>query len=274
MCGFIGVYKKNFDVDISKNDITKALKVINHRGPDYSNVTLEKNVILGHNRLKIIDTSSSANQPFYSQDKRYALIFNGEIYNFLILKEKYFKDETFISNSDTELLLKGLINFKEGFIKHLNGMFAFLFIDFQKNKIILARDRFGKKPLYIYEDSEKIIWSSEIKAILKVPKVKKEIDLNAISEYLKRQYVPFPLTGFKNIKKFEQSSYQIIRNGVAEKNEKYWSLDYCFKRKGNINELIEEFSIIMESSVNLRLISDVPLGVFLSGGIDLSLIHI
>jgi asparagine synthase (glutamine-hydrolysing) len=272
MCGIVG--KINFDgKPVSPEEIRNLATLLSHRGPDDTGVYADKNIGLGHKRLSIIDLSPLGHQPMSDESKNIWIVFNGEIYNFLeqraLLEERGVK---FKSKTDTEVIIYLYKKYGTGCLKHLRGMFAFAIWDNSKKQLFIARDRLGKKPLKYYCDKNTFIFASELKAILSAAEVKKEIDFSAIDEYLTYQYVPHPKTGFKNIQKLEPAHYLIIKeNGVIIK-ECYWRLDFSHKLQLSEAEWKQEIVKTLKESVKMRLISDVPLGAHLSGGIDSSLI--
>lgn len=274
MCGITGkIYFANQTVN--EQDILTMNEKILHRGPDDGGVYIspDQKVGLGHRRLSIIDLSPLGHQPMSYLD-RYQIVFNGEIYNFqekrdLLLKVGY----TFKSKSDTEVILALYDKFGKKCLEHLRGMFAFALYDEKEKTIFCTRDRVGKKPFKYYLDENVFIFASELKAILTQKEYKKEVDYLAIHHYLTLQYCPAPLTGFKNIKKLEPAHYLFIdlKTKKVEK-ERYWKLDYSKKLNLSKEEWKKRILEKLEESVKLRMISDVPLGAFLSGGIDSSAI--
>jgi asparagine synthase (glutamine-hydrolysing) len=272
MCGITGkIYLK--DDIVSADDIEVMNEKIKHRGPDDGGVYIspDKKIGLGHRRLSIIDLSPLAHQPMNYLD-RYWIVFNGEIYNFQEKREMLEKDGyVFNSKSDTEVILALYDKFGKKCLEHLRGMFALAIYDEQERTIFCARDRVGKKPFKYYLDENVFIFASELKAILTQKEYKKEPDYIAIHHYLTLQYCPAPLTGFKDIKKLEPAHYLSIdlKNGKIEK-ERYWKLDYSKKLDLSEDEWKKRIMEKLEESVKLRMISDVPLGAFLSGGIDSS----
>jgi len=274
MCGINGIIK--FDQKtVSKKEIDLMNQEIKHRGPDDQGIFLDENLGLGHLRLSIIDLSPKGHQPMeYShKNKKIVVVFNGEIYNFQEIREDLIKrGYKFISNSDTEVLEAAYLEFGFDCVKKFNGMFAFVVYDKQKNILFGARDRFGKKPLKYYLDEKQFIFSSELKAIL-TQKVKRAVDLEAVNDYLTLQYVPAPKTGFKNIFKLPSASFFVLNLKNREmKIEKYWNLDYSKKLDLSEEELIEKIEKKLEESVKRRMIADVEVGAFLSGGVDSSAI--
>lgn len=274
MCGLTG--KIYFDDQtVSEHDILTMNEKILHRGPDDGGtyVSPDQKVGLGHRRLSIIDLSPLGHQPMRYLD-RYEIVFNGEIYNYqekrdLLLAAGY----SFKSKSDTEIIMALYDKFGKDCLSHLRGMFAFAIYDEQEKTIFCARDRVGKKPFKYYLDNSVFMFASELKAILTQPEYKKEPDYIAIHHYLTYQYVPTPLTGFKDIQKLEAAHYLFIdlKTKKAEK-KRYWKLDYSKKLNLSEDEWKKRIMAKLEESVKLRMIADVPLGAFLSGGIDSSAI--
>ncbi|MBU2564057.1 asparagine synthase (glutamine-hydrolyzing) [Patescibacteria group bacterium] len=257
MCGINGFNFKD------KELIEKMNEKIKHRGPDGSGVYTDDNISLGHRRLSIIDLSENGKQPMFNEDKSLCLIFNGEIYNFKELKEDL-KNHTFSSKTDSEVILHLYEEYKEDCLKYLNGIFAFAIYDIKNKELFLARDRIGVKPLYYYYDNQKLIFSSEIKAILE-HNIKREIDLEAMNHYFRLMYVPAPLTMFNNIYKLKPGHYLKFKKDL--KIKKYWDVK-DFKKIKDKEKIINEIQKLMKKSIKGQLISDKPVGVFLSGGID------
>lgn len=272
MCGITGKIYFN-DQIVSEQDILAMNEKIKHRGPDNSGVYIspDKKVGLGHRRLSIIDLSPLGHQPMNYLD-RYWIVFNGEIYNFqekrrMLQKEGY----VFKSKSDTEVILALYAKFGKKCLEHLRGMFAFAIYDEKEKTIFCARDRVGKKPFKYYLNNDVFIFASELKAILTQKEYHKEPDYVAIHHYLTLQYCPAPLTGFKDIKKLEPACYLFIdlKTKKVEK-KRYWKLDYSQKLDLPEEEWKKRIMEKLEECVKLRMVSDVPLGAFLSGGIDSS----
>lgn len=274
MCGIAGIWR--FNNKNEPNDfklVEEALKTMKLRGPDNSKVTQHQNCTLGHVRLSIIDTSENANQPFEFNNNQ--LVFNGEIFNYKELKQNLKKDFNFKTESDTEVLAYSLLSkpITEA-LNSLNGFFAFSYFNFNNNELTVARDRYGIKPLYYYADKEKFCFASELKGLIKLG-VKKELNTEALETYLHLNYIPAPLTIFKNVYKLIPGNYIVLteNNEIGIKN--YYKLEESFKQLSPINDYSkaqEQFRNILNNSVQKRLVSDVPLGCFLSGGIDSSVI--
>lgn len=264
MCGIVG-----FVGDGDRKTISKMLQVTSHRGPDDRGIYINGNVGLGNNRLAVIDLSRNGHQPMFDNEKSICIVYNGEIYNFRQIRRELQKYYHFKSDSDTEVILYAYKKWGTECLNHFNGMFAFVVYDMKKNLLFGARDRLGEKPFKYYWDNKNFIFASEIKAILSVLKTKPKMDFLAINHFLTLQYVPAPLTGFENIFKLPPGHFFIMKNGKLSIN-KYWELDYSKKLQYSTDEWIDILEEKITSSVKARMISDVPIGSFLSGGIDSS----
>ena len=280
MCGIVGYWsEKNFSDDLIK----VMCDQIRHRGPDAQSAWSDKarGIFLGHQRLSILDLSEAGKQPMISSCGRYALVFNGEIYNHLklrnLLSEKR-ADINWRGHSDTETLLNCIVYFGiDTTLQLLNGMFAFALFDKKYDEIIIARDRTGEKPLYFGFVNKTFLFASELKALKCHPAWVGEINQNAIASYLRHNYVPAPLSIYKNIYKLHAGNYLRVKSFGKEISEpvSYWDKEKYYNNEGvdaTDNELIDELEKLLRHSVSLRMISDVPLGAFLSGGIDSSTI--
>ena len=263
MCGIAG-----FVGEGAEKDLHAMIRTIQYRGPDDTGIFRRDNVGFAHARLSVLDLTQAGHQPMFNRDGSLALVFNGEIYNFKELRKELLelKPISFKSNSDTEVILYLHELFGEKCFSKLNGMFAIALYDFRRKKLILARDRLGKKPLYWAVFGSTLIFGSELKALLKHPLCRKSLRLESINKYLQFEYIPTPDTIFQNIYKLEQATFLTYQDGNIQKN-KFWDIspDGGLANDQNILGTFEEK---LESSVKRRLISDVPLGVFLSGGID------
>jgi len=266
MCSIVGYSGK-----VSRSKILSMLGSTSHRGPDDKGIFIKGNVGLGHNRLSIIDLSSKGRQPMFDKERSVCIVFNGEIYNFLELKKKLQKDFEFKSNTDTEVIIYAYKKWGVSCLKKLNGMFSFVIFDLEKNLLFGARDRLGEKPLKYYFNGESFAFASEVKGLLSIMKDKPEIDPEAINDFLTLQYVPAPKTGFKNIHKLPAAHYFLFKNKKLTVR-KYWSLDFSEKLDLSESEWIDLLEENVERVVTERLMSDVPLGVLLSGGVDSSAI--
>ena len=271
MCGIVGVVHKNKTL-VDKNLLQNAVKTLAQRGPDNQSIEIFNHVGLGHARLSIIDTSTSANQPFTDYSGRYTLVYNGEIYNYQSLKSQLqFKD--FKTSSDTEVLLYWLIEKGSEGIKQLHGFFAFCLFDHQNESFLLARDRFGIKPLLIYEDEQKWAFASEMKALFALD-IQKNLDIDSLHLYFKFNYIPSPYSILQNVFKLQAGEFmEVDKNGVKT-TQTYYSIgeEGIGNSSLNYENAQKELRKKLEESVCERLIADVPLGTFLSGGIDSSVI--
>jgi asparagine synthase (glutamine-hydrolysing) len=274
MCGINGKITTKQD-SINHGLIEEMNQEISYRGPDAQGVEVFKNeqsfIGLGHQRLKIIDLSNNANQPFYSEDKNIILVFNGEIYNFQRLKQEHLRDEQFQTNSDTEVIIKMYQKFGIGFVEKLIGMFAIALYDKKLQKLFLIRDHLGKKPLFYYKDDNSLIFSSQIRPILKSNEVKKELNLTALNDYFSFNYIFGENTIYQKIKKLPPATYLEYHNNEITIKQ-YWDLPHTVDKSITEEDALKKCEDLIKDSINLRLISDVPLGAFLSGGIDSSLI--
>ena len=270
MCGIAGKYNFQTEEPVSQELIKAMCDKVVYRGPDDSGVYINGPIGLGHRRLSIIDLSELGHQPMSSENETIWITYNGEIYNFQLLRDDLIKKGySFKSNTDTEVLIYLYQEYGEDCLKYLRGMFAFAIWDKSKSRLFLARDRIGKKPLFYYSDGKTFIFASEIKSILEDPLVKKEINFEAFYDYFKYLYIPDPKTIYKNIYKLEPGHYLICsRRGI--KKREYWDVSFADESSNSIDDISNELLQILSESVNLRMISDVPLGAFLSGGIDSS----
>ncbi|MFQ5880872.1 MAG: asparagine synthase (glutamine-hydrolyzing) [Candidatus Methylomirabilales bacterium] len=270
MCGICG--KVNFDCQqaVDPELIGRMTVTLSHRGPDGDGVYAQGSVGLGHRRLAVIDLSENGRQPMPNEDGSLWIVYNGEIYNFLILREGLIrKGHAFRSKTDTEVILHLYEEHGPDCVQFLRGMFAFAIWDGRKQTLLLARDRLGQKPLFYYADREKFLFASEPKAILQDPQVKAEPDLEAIHHYLTYGYVPSPFSAFRGVRKLPPAHYLLLRDGLAT-TQRYWKLHYVPKIEISEGEACEGLLHHLREAVRLRLLSDVPLGAFLSGGIDSS----
>ena len=273
MCGINGIFsiKKTHKIE---ERIKKMNKSIQHRGPDAGDYFIYKDILtIGHRRLSIIDVREIANQPIQSNSKKWNIVFNGEIYNFKEIKKEL--SYNFLSDSDTEVIIaaveeKGI----DWFLSKANGMFAIALFNIEKENLYLIRDRMGIKPLFYFIDNTNIVFSSEIKGILSSGLVESEFNRSAIDEYLGNRYVRAPYTFFKNIYQVYPGSYLEIDNTISVKEKTYWEIPNDFNTSENYKEeeIISNFEEELIKAIKYRLISDVPLGTYLSGGVDSSLI--
>jgi asparagine synthase (glutamine-hydrolysing) len=269
MCGICGIYHLDGE-PVLKNQLEAMNATMFHRGPDGDGLFVQDEVGLAHRRLSIIDLEGG-HQPMAIADGGIHVVFNGEIYNFLELKDfLQAKGHRFQTRSDTESILNGYAEWGERVAEHLRGMFAFALWDNRHKKLILARDRVGKKPLYYFHDGRRLAFGSELKSLLELPWMPRQIDLQALDAYLSFGYVPSPLSIFKHIRKLPPAHIAVC-TPTNFQIRPYWHLDMeNTSDPASTNEatLTEELTSILDECVQLRLISDVPLGAFLSGGVD------
>jgi asparagine synthase (glutamine-hydrolysing) len=272
MCGIVGIWSPQGigEREMSRRNLAGMAATIAHRGPDGQGVWVDDNIGLAHARLAVIDLSDAAAQPMADFQNELHIVYNGEIYNYRELREELIGlGHRFKSQSDTEVLLEGYRRWGMDVLSRLNGMFAFALWDSRAGELVLARDRVGKKPLYYAQIGDKFLFASEIKAILMWPGVERTPDYDAVHQYLTYQYVPAPSTAFRGIRKLPPASYMIINAKGRPNTQTYWSLP----RPGQdvrrpVAELEQELRDQFDGAVKRRLISDVPLGAFLSGGVD------
>jgi asparagine synthase (glutamine-hydrolysing) len=275
MCGIVGFIDKSKNIDIIKD----MLKIQSYRGPDDKGTYFDENtgVHFGHNRLSIQDLSSHGHQPFLSDCENYIIVYNGEVYNFRTIRTELEElGYKFISNSDTEVILYSYKEWGINCIEKFIGMFVFAILDKIKNKLVLVRDRAGVKPLYYYIDENQFMFSSEIKSFHKHPKFKKEQNVNVLPYFFQFGYIPAPHTIFKNCYKLEAGHYlEYHLKALTFDIIKYWDVnDFYLQEKfsKNEDEIVEDIEKILDDAIDLRMVSDVPVGVFLSGGYDSSLV--
>lgn len=276
MCGLIGVISKkklpDFEADYVEH-LKYALDRMEYRGPDNKGIWCENGICFGHRRLSIIDLSDDGNQPFKYSDGRYVIVFNGEIYNYQELRSDLITlGYSFRTETDTEVILAAYLHYGTEFCHLLKGMFAMVIYDRKEDKIIFTRDRLGKKPLFVFENEEVLIFSSEIKFFHAFKNIPLEINPESLLNFLSLQYIPGPQTIYqavRQIKPAEIFMYDLNKNeGLSEI---YWNMfDYVGKRKEIPG--IEEIDELLEKSIRYRLVANVDIGLLLSGGIDSSLL--
>lgn len=270
MCGICG--RLNFDSErpVGAPLLRRMTNALSHRGPDGDGIFINGPVGLGHRRLKIIDLTENGRQPMPNEDGTIWITFNGEVYNFPDLRERLIRrGHRFRSKTDTETVLHLYEEEGPACVRALRGMFSFAIWDARTQTLFLARDRAGKKPLYYQIDRGGLRFASEIKAILMDPEVEATPDFEGIHHYLSFGYVPHPATAFRGIRALPPAHVATIRDGRLTV-ERYWRLQYGVKHPGSEQDLAQELVHHLEDAVKVRMISDVPLGAFLSGGIDSS----
>ncbi len=265
MCGISGYWGKGDEAILNK-----MIDSLSYRGPDDKGVFVQGEVGLAHRRLSIIDISPSGHQPMFNEDKSICIVFNGEIYNYKELEKKLKNRHVFIGKSDTEIIVHLYEEMGEQVFSHLSGMFAIALFDLKRNKLFLARDRMGKKPLYWSKNNEVFLFGSELKSLIQHPLFKKEINLESLNKYLSYEYVPTPHSIFKDAYKLEPGTY-LVYDGKSVNKKFFWKPTFLPKKQ-SFESNVTDLDNNLANSVKDRLVSDVPIGVFLSGGIDSSLV--
>jgi len=269
MCGICGIVNFRGTDQVDRHLVERMTLAQVHRGPDDDGYFVEHNVGLGHRRLSIIDLSGGK-QPIFNEDGSVVVVFNGEIYNFADLtNDLVSRGHVFRTRSDTETIVHAYEEYGVECMKDFRGMFAFAIWDRRKRRLLLVRDLLGIKPVYYYQCKNFFIFGSEIKSLLEHPEVPREVDREAVDLYLTLRYVPGPRTMFKNIFKLQPGHWLTV-DERGTRIGKYWDIQYAETLPRSDSECIEEFARLFEESVRLRLIAEVPLGVFLSGGLDSS----
>ncbi|MBI1343031.1 MAG: asparagine synthase (glutamine-hydrolyzing) [Terrimonas sp.] len=277
MCGITGIIARSATGRQRISKIQQSVRSLEKRGPDDEGIYVNENVGLGHRRLSIIDTSPAGHQPMWDASNRWVILFNGEILNYQYLRDNHLSPEdrdALISGSDTEILLKLFIQLGVACLPLLEGFFAFAVYDTREDHLFLVRDRFGKKPLYVYEDSDCILFASELKGVLAY-EIPRKLNLNSLYLYLQLSYLPQPQSIIQSVRRVTPGSYLEMSPGKGIINEIKW---YTIPAQGDYKNIPDYQQAqntlvrLMDEAVQKRLISDVPLGAFLSGGIDSSVI--
>ena len=274
MCGITGIFNYQNKQSIDPQVLQRMCDSVRHRGPDDEGIYIDPTARcgLGHRRLSIIDLTTGK-QPMFNATKTIWIVFNGEIYNFVELKkELQEKGYRFCTTSDTEVIIYLYEEYGEKGFERLNGIFAFGIYDKRNRCLILARDHFGVKPLYYTCVNGSLIFGSEIKAILQYPDVKKELDYEAFNSFLTFRYNPSPQTLFKGVKKLFPGHYLKVSLEGAVELKSYWNYKPATNTGITEGEAIEEYQRLLEQAVRRQLVSDVPVGLLLSGGVDSAVI--
>ncbi|NUN12860.1 MAG: asparagine synthase (glutamine-hydrolyzing) [Myxococcales bacterium] len=270
MCGIAGFVVSGQSPETPEHVLRRMTRTLAHRGPDDEGFHVQNGVFLGHRRLSIIDLASG-HQPLYNEDNVITTVFNGEVYNYIeLISELKACGHTFRTHSDTEVLVHGYESWDTGLFRRLNGMFAFAIWDDRRKRLVLARDRMGKKPLYYAETKDGLVFGSELKALLVHPWISRNIDLGSLRKYLLFDYVPSPASILTAVKKLPAGWYLEWQNGQIRACQPYWDIRFPEAPQQSEADLAQTLWELLMDSVRLRLRSDVPLGVFLSGGIDSS----
>ena len=268
MCGICGQVYTDRQRRVAPEDIARMCRSIAHRGPDDEGFFVQGHVGIGSRRLRVIDLETG-HQPMANEDETIWTVFNGEIYNFASLREELTdRGHVFRSHSDTETIVHAYEEYDCRFLERLNGMFGLAIWDQTRGRLLLARDRLGIKPLYYYFDGRQLVFGSELKAILRAPQVDRSIDLAALNNFLTFEYIPSPRSIFQKVRKLEPGHYLVWEGGEPVVRP-YWQLAVRPRRRTEAGEQLGE---LIRDAVRLRLISDVPLGAFLSGGVDSTIV--
>ena len=276
MCGIAGYLCRDPQQQASELLVRRMALKLHHRGPDNQGSWASGPVALGHARLSILDLRPEANQPMHHESGRFVVVFNGEIYNFQQLARSHGLQMR--TRCDTEVLLKLYQRLGVDFLKELRGMFAIALWDAERRQLLLARDRLGKKPLYYYLGSRGLSFASEVRALLEDPGLSPQVDLEGIHHYLSLGFIPSDRSAFAGVEKVAPGGYVRFSYGAASsapptlerEQRRYWSLQFREPRRASANALADELRQTLSEAVRLRMISDVPLGAFLSGGLDSS----
>jgi asparagine synthase (glutamine-hydrolysing) len=270
MCGIAGFIDEHYTHESAEQLIDQMCQVIRHRGPDDQGTWVGDGVALGMRRLSIIDLAGG-HQPIFNEDHSILIVFNGEIYNYQELRTTLqLRGHHFSTNSDTEAIVHAYEEYGDDCVQHLRGMFTFALWDRKHHRLLAARDRFGKKPLNYYWDGERLIFGSEIKSILEAG-IPREINHLALDEFLVYGYIPTPNTLFQNIMKVPPAHVLLYEQGQISL-KRYWDLSFEPTCQDNEATAIERTRALLQEAVQVRLMSDVPLGAFLSGGVDSSVV--
>lgn len=273
MCGVCGILNRSEPIDPAL--LQRMTDAMSHRGPDDSGMFIDHIIGLGHRRLSIIDLSSAGHGPMPNEDQTVWITYNGEVYNFEDYRQALIvKGHTFRSQTDTEVILHLYEEYGEACVEKLRGMFAFAIWDANRRRLLLARDRFGIKPLYYYYNSDVFVFASELRALLLHPVISREVNLVALDAYLALNYVPSPLTLLQDVYKLPPAHTLTVDVGAkatkVSNPKRYFALYPRPERRRTEQETVEQARELLEESIRLRLIGDVPVGAFLSGGVDSS----
>lgn len=271
MCGIAGIL--NYHTKVDRSHIEAMTEALFHRGPDGSGIWMGEQIALGHRRLAIIDLATGQ-QPLSNEDETVWVTFNGEIYNYLELREQLISfGHHFKTRSDTEVIVHAYEQWGDRCVEKFRGMFAFGIVDLKAERIFLARDQFGIKPLYYLNNYNCFAFASEIQALRQLKQIELDLDLKAIDQYLALQYIPAPYTAFEQLKKLPPAHrLSITFDGKISEVEEYWQLDFKPDYSKSEADWLEELDFILRESVKTHLVTDVPFGAFLSGGVDSSAI--
>jgi asparagine synthase (glutamine-hydrolysing) len=269
MCGICGEYNP---AGVQPLSVSTMLDALTHRGPDDEGLYCNGVIGLGNRRLSIIDLQGG-HQPISNEDKTIWIVFNGEIYNYNSLRSDLLsRGHKFQTQSDTEVIIHLYEQFGDHCVSKLRGMFSFALWDEKNRKLLLARDHLGQKPLYYMQEGERFLFASEIKAIRAISKQSLDLDYESIHHYLSLRFIPAPNTMLCQVKKLPPGHFMVLQNGQVRNITRYWDLNFNEKTSGNEDDLLNELQDRLIKTVDLHLVSDVPVGAYLSGGLDSSLI--
>src|SRR5579863_9881907 len=270
MCGIAGKLYRDSEARMERSEIDRMLEPIAHRGPDSQGVYLDRNCGLGHARLSIIDVGGGG-QPMANEDDSVWIVFNGEIYNFQPLREQLLaRGHKFKTHSDTEVIIHLYEEYGPDCVKHMRGMFGFAIWDERRQRLFVARDRVGIKPLYYCQTRDALYFGSELKSIIADPAVSRELSEPAIRQFLSFYYLTGDDTLFESVKKLPPGHYFVVENGKMTIT-KFWDLQFTRDRWAkSFDEVVAELYDLLGSTVRDHMIADVPVGVLLSGGVDSS----
>lgn len=268
MCGIVGLISQS-GAPIQIEVILTMRDQLTHRGPDDHGIYTDSVVGFGHTRLSILDLSSQGHQPMGSEDGQIWLVYNGEVYNFKELRQELEGlGSRFCSNTDTEVVLRSFQQWGEACVHRFNGMFAFAVWDGRRKRLLLARDRLGVKPLFYYSDQGRFAFASELKSLLRIPNFERELDWEAISDFLSMNYIPPPASPFRRIRSLPPGHLLSVEDRTITL-KKYWDIDYTSDVRSE-PEMLSAIDEEIRKSLRKRLVADVPVGAFLSGGLDSS----
>src|SRR5262245_40157585 len=269
MCGIAGFAFVDHTHPVDRELLSRMTTVMRHRGPDADGFHVGPGVGLGHRRLSIIDVAGG-DQPIYGEDRSCVVILNGEIYNFQELqRELTARGHVFTTRSDTESIVHAYEEWGLDCVARLRGMFAFVIWDARKRRLVLARDRAGKKPLYYHADGERLVFASEMKGLLQDTEIKRRLSVESLSDYFSFGNIPSPNTVFQDIHQIPPAHFLVWERGQVKLRE-YWDVVFQPTGPSRPEEALEAFAPIFDEAVKVRMVADVPLGAFLSGGIDSS----
>lgn len=281
MCGIAGIISKDLKPELYRTSVQKMTDAIAHRGPDSQGIWNDDHCFLGHRRLSIIDLSEAGNQPFFSQDGRYVMVYNGELYNYKEIKLELQRAQhgsgqlpyIFKTNTDTEVILASYLRWGTECLHRFNGMFAFALWDKLEQKLLIVRDRLGVKPIYYQFKNNCLLFASEIRALIKSELIDKKLNSNSVAEYLQYATVHAPNTILKDVSMLLPGHFMEWKAGEL-KHFQYWNITNYVKPGQDLSyeETCRKVNELLTASVERRLISDVPFGAFLSGGIDSSIV--